>query len=526
LDASLHPGDSPDVRVPLWVWFILALLAFAVRAAFILKGHPAFDSDEALDFMYLRQWAGVMAPENLDAAVGRASGLRLFTGSLAFRFAPNQLFAASYLAAALSVVGTIPWILWLDRTVSRRAALAAAVALTLAPLSIAYYGTMFQRRLFTQLFGGILVLFCGRWLRTRIGSWSLGFLVGWVFFEEFFSAFISVPVLVYELFFVRGNSESFLRRVSWLGFGIAVGGAYGLGLLWKGGDLDPTATSFGLVSWDGMVWHFRMLIEVFPQFLNGNFSFGNLQYSSLGQAVDPMAGGFWKGFWWVWTLVLFLSTVFGFWSCRRNVRRKGMPTLWLAFPAIAYVVFFVVSSQVVDFRSLRYLNFILLFLCLGFGMVAHSLAKCGKNWFVAVLLAWALVNGYWTLHRLVLLPRQGSFQVIQQALEDRGLRSGYANSWVSEGVRYLSRDRFLLNPTNVPPVSREAFQAAHRDKRIALVLVDSMDSPEKSGQIVSEIEKSGYRPTGRYRFEIPGWSIVEFERVKGKDAIEGLPPKG
>jgi hypothetical protein len=53
-----------------------------------------------------------------------------------------------------------------------------------------------------------------------------------------------------------------------------------------------------------------------------------------------------------------------------------------------------------------------------------------------------------------------------------------------------------------------------------------MDSPEKSGQIVSEIEKSGYRPTGRYRFEIPGWSIVEFERVKGKDAIEGLPPKG
>lgn len=524
--SNVRPAEGLEIRP--WVWWVLALTAFGLRAACVSLGHPAFDSDEALDFDYLRQWSGAAPPDGLGPASGaRAGGLRLFLGALAFKCLPGCGFAPSYLACALSVLGALPWILYLDRAVSRRAALFAAVAFTFAPGSLAYYGTMYQRRLFTQIFGGVLVLFCGRWMKSRHGALLLGLLAGWAFFEEFLSAFIALPVLAFEIHRLWRERKAFAGRVIFLAAGLLIGGAYGAWFYWKGGDLDPTATSFGWASWEATRFHARMLVEVFPRFLNGAFPFGNLQYSSLGQAVDPIPGAGWGVFWGAWTLAL--TGAAGWGLARRRDDGRGdeiLPPRMLLIPTTAYLAFFILSAQVTDMRSFRYLSFVALVLCLGFALTAEAAAKRTPRRFGWLLAVWIGVNGGGLAWRLSHLPQRSAFQVVEDGLSSRGIRAGYANSWVSEGLRYLSGGRVLLSPTNVPPVSRKAYAAAHQDARVALVLVDSMDPAGKTSVLLGEIIANGYRPVGRWRTAVPGWSFVEFERESGKAPIEGRRPNG
>jgi hypothetical protein len=143
------------------------------------------------------------------------------------------------------------------------------------------------------------------------------------------------------------------------------------------------------------------------------------------------------------------------------------------------------------------------------GLWLTSTQKAWKNLSLLIALAlWMLFDGLalgWNLQRYAGVHPA---QLIANRLEGMGLKAGFANYWVSQPVRYFSRDQILLNSYNGRPISRRAEIAARNSHEIALVWLKGLDNPDELKEVSSQIESLGYRLSFMQSYSEEGWSIT------------------
>jgi hypothetical protein len=101
--------------------------------------------------------------------------------------------------------------------------------------------------------------------------------------------------------------------------------------------------------------------------------------------------------------------------------------------------------------------------------------------------------------------------LIAERLENAGIRWGYSNYWVSEVVRYYSKDHVCLVPN--PDLALHWRRTPQIDSsRLVLIWVPGLDKPQYFTEAVQAIEKRGYRCTGRWDQGKENWSVYIFEK--------------
>jgi hypothetical protein len=140
------------------------------------------------------------------------------------------------------------------------------------------------------------------------------------------------------------------------------------------------------------------------------------------------------------------------------------------------------------------------------------LARNRRGTALGIAFFFILGSGAILAERLERAPAAHPAKVVLEGLREMGLRAGYANYWVSEPVRFLSRDQTALTPYNKPPFSRSAFSKAHHEAEIAFVVLEGLDLPEQVSAAVGQIQKSGYKLVRRKDFE-NGWFVLVFDRI-------------
>ena len=487
----------------------MALLGLGVRLAFVLKGNIAFNSDEVYGSDYIK---GLVTGDAGDCTYQPVfEGIRKWIGCLFYALTNGWVGFGALTGIFITTFFSILWVLWVHQKISKLAAWFMACALTVPSISSIYYITHFdERRVETLCWGSLLVFYSGRWLGGRRWAIIFGALVGWAFWCEPFILFFAVPVVIYELWMVR-SSPSAVSRLAQALAGLAGGALLGF---WGNGPfttLGPHYLKFGLADGAGFRKNLSLLAGAFPQYWNGNLPFGYLQGSKFGLYVDPMIRGWGAVFLSAWTGILFLAAAWGFYRLAGQ-KKSGNPGLALmgAGPAAIYVLFFIFSAQVWDATSFRYLTYLFVFQAMGLGLFFDFLVRWKKTVGTAIFLIWFFLQGFLLTNRFERMPALFPAQIIAENFKLLGLRSGFANHWVSEAARFLSRGEVLLSDY-AGPSSRRAWAAVHEDDRIGGVVVEGLDRPPVVERAVSELEKGGYQFTKVWPM-VGDWAIIELRK--------------
>lgn len=497
------------------LWAVLLLLGLVARSAFVLSwDHPAFDADEAIAFSLARELADPSQAGDLEIGFQALSGIRLWASAFAFWLTGFHPFAPSLVAVVLHAATSALFVLVLYGKVSPRAALGAGLFLAVPPPCAAYFATLLQRHLLMVLFGAIFFLGSRRWFRNSGTAAGFGVLLGWSLQEGLLAVFYAVPAACVAWKY-RERRRSMLAASFAAGLFAAASGP--LILLHRLPAYDPENFRTGLASLEEILWHLRILLEAFPQFWCGNFPYGNLQESRFAQGLMPA----WEGFGAAALAVAFFSTAAAAVLGLRAAHQRGGEGREAAFlfgvPAALFLFFFLFSAQIDDARAVRYLTYLPFAAAAGLGLGLHTLPpRVGRAALAGGVL---LATGLYAL-QAARLPGVHPARTAAERLEKLGVRAGYASSWLSEPVRYLTGGRLLLSSYNAPPVSRRAYFAARRAPRTALVFLPSLDSVTPLPVLFGEIAKAGYGPP-KLAASWPDFIVYTFERSEStvEDAV-------
>ena|SRR6202453_194113 len=494
----------------LWSIFLCSLTG--ILFTFVLKGDLSFGSDEANQFDYAHRWGRADIFGDCCRNWKYLSGLRLWTAWAMDRLTGGWMLAVRLNSVLIALIAAGLWILLLYRRVSKRAALGMALALAIPPVCASFYFTVYDGRMLIILFGGILALGAGRWLKNIVSSVIFGLLVGWGWWEAYFIVFFALPVLVYEFSAYKKNDlTKSLKNLIPVFFGVIAGSSYGYFENLRHAEFIPGYLHWGLANETEILSHLKLFWEVLPQFWNGNIPYGYFQNSVLGLQIDPMESKPYSELLRIWTWVTFTFSFFGFYQLYRNDKEKRSFVCLTLGPAALFFFFFVFGSQVWDALSFRYLSFFILLVPMGFGLSVYYLFRKRKVIAILALAVWIAGYGFILFHRIQRLPDFFPSKIIERGLDQTGINAGYADYWVSEVTRYLSGNRLAIVPYNADPFSCSAYKRAHFESKIGLIILEGLDRPQLIEKAQIEIIKSGYFPVKKWNFE-GGWYIVEFHR--------------
>lgn len=516
---SLNKEELKINAIEIFFWIFIFFVQSCVLFTFVSRGDVSFGSDEANQFAYAHKWGDPELIKDCCRNLNYLGGIRLWTAHAMDRLTDGWIYAGRLNSVFIALLAVYVWIFVVYRRISKWAAIFMAMAMAIPPVCASYYLTVYDGRMLILIFGGLLVFFAGQWLESWFSMAVFGFLIGRGWPEEIFIVFFATSVLFYEIW---------IRRQTKIKKPWGKGAALILGFLAEFSycffqDLQhpsyiPHYFHWGLANWEGIKQHLLLLWEAFPQFWNGNMPYGYLQNSMLGLRVDPMDGFPYSLFLRIWTGMTFGFSIWGFHQLDRSDPKKRDFVILAVGPAALFILFFIFGNQVWDALSFRYLSFWIIFIPMGFGIAIYLLFQKKRSITIAVLMVWLAGYGFILTHRIERLPGIFPSKVIEKELDKIGVTAGYANYWTSEVIRYLSGNRLAIVPYNVPSFSCAAYERAHNEKRIGLIVLEGLDRPLEATRAKMEIIKSGYVPTRKWNFD-GNWFILEFERksLTGKD---------
>ncbi len=508
-------SDGGGPRPSWWFWAVLAVLFVAIRLVIAGYGHPAFQSDEAVDYEYALMAGQEDLEKDFVVSYRPMVGLRLWLTRLVNATIPGPFPIQPVCAGALlSMAASSFWVAFVYRRLSRWAGILMACALVFAPAATLYYSTMInERRVETILVGGLMALGAGKWLSNAGWALGLGILTAWGFFSEPFILFFLLPVLWHEGQSRGWKFETSLWKLGAFALaGIVLGGEVAFFSEQQWPSFPKNYLQWGWASLLRLSKNGYMILHVFPQYWMGNFPFGFLQNTPLGNSCDPVWGHPWSNLLGLMTVLTFAFSLWGYNRSEKEARRNRPFLMMLAVPAFCLLLFFLFSHQTWSFPALRYLNFWMIFWAAGFGLGGAWLMKRTPRAACVFAATWLLVHGgvlglkWWRMNG----DRPGA--IIARELERLDLRVGYAHFWVSEVVRRESGNRVKLLAENNDIIRRSVFEEVWSSPKMVLVDVGGLDDPEAIRSATRQLVHQGYRPIRQYRFE-HDWSAIEFLKV-------------
>jgi len=522
-------GESPTVTgiesragmrlgiVSLWV-IVALVLGFYFRWIYFCHGRPGWTGDEALDQIYLRHFDEFPRFADYHFSAQRASGLKFLLAVGFIKSFGWSSQAAWVYGTILGLLSVVPWLVWLGRVASPRAAL---VGLTIWALPGVYEAyalstsiSLFKSHLF---FGGLMVLNCPGWFRNTGTAFAFGVLTAWSLGEDPLVVAFLLPVLLAEGWYLLKSPERPGLKVAagWFsGTMIAVlfftYMDHMLPMYWEG------QVAFGMASWEAVLRNAKLLWVAFPIYWNGGRIAGYLQDSALGRVLAVPYGEVWGLPLRTWTSLLFLVPTIGVaaWF-HRNSRRALL--IWMVIaPLLLTLMAFLFSSQTWDALSFRYLSVVGLFSILGWAFLWDGLERGRKiRWAMAALGSYLLMQGALHHQRVSTMKEDHPAEVVAFALQTSGLKGAWANHWVSPLVSEILG-------SGCPCVSYDAEAWCPRDRetvrsldRVGLVEITGLDRPSRIANARQELLKDGYRPGPEHRY-ISGWTLYEFVRGDGR----------
>ncbi len=485
----------------------MAFLAFAVRLAFVLKGNPAFNCDEALTFQYLRH-----LDNSKDFFIPAPFHLRTLLIRVFFILSGGWIWGGALAGITLNLLVCGLWILLIRRDFSREAAWGAAIFLAIPPASIAYYGVLNEARVETLLYGAVLLLWFEAWLKNIPGRLTAGFMIGWAFFVDPFILFFLLAVPFYYGKRIISNKRSPWPPILFpLTSGLLAGGFSGWFNLHQETIFSSGYYQQGLASFESIRHNLYFLLTAFPQWWNANMPFGYLQSTSFASSIQPFGTTFMTSFFGPWTGASFAILLAGSLVALNRVKkyRNLSSAFWL--PAMLFLAFFVLSRMTWDALCFRYLAFLMIVTAFMFGLTAAEAFHRGPKLGTLVLVAWILIQGGLLVRKLERLPFVHPAQVIAGCLEKYGFHEAYAHLWASHTINYLSNDEIHVLSYNQLPMRRSVLKMVQSANRVGFVVFEGLDQPETIQKAFRCLVEAGYRQGKIFDFG-NGLTICEFVR--------------
>jgi hypothetical protein len=493
---------------------LAAIFGFFVRCVFVLRGYSGFNSDEALYYQCFRNLFGNGDPSDYLCNWKPVPGPRFWIFRGVFALFGKKTDAFPFFACLTNVLLYLGCIYaFVRRTSNYWSALPLALFMAVPPLFLAYSGTPLQEIRPSYFYGLTLMAYSGKWSSKPIWNFSFALLASWGCWEDIFTIFFLIPVFLFEWDnWLASPWKSTFRKAAFAGLGMAW-------LIWA----DWSQCQWIVLSHKGYfhaglgnlascIQHLKILIFGWPVYWFGGMPWGYFQNSMLGRLLAPVSG--------IWTervspfifWSLFIAGLVGMAKYFREKNQWKEAWVWWGPPFLMLAVF-VFGSQVWDSLSLRYLGF--LQVLPGFS-ISFWIASLGKNERklgpVAVLAVWILLQGGLFIWDYGVVKRENPAYRIIARMEQMDCKTGYANYWVSEPVRYFSNEEILLTPYDQAPYSRRAGIAAQTSKKIALVWLEGLDHPDVFDEVVRQIQSLHYHAAFKQSFPEEGWSVFIWEK--------------
>jgi hypothetical protein len=516
-------GQPGMILIPeTWMTIAVAaatIIGFSIRAAYVLKGYSAFNSDEVLYYHVFRDMDTIKPglSDYIDP-FHFYPGVRFLFFKFFYFLAGHRLEYMPFFACLTNVFLYLLWMhVLVQRTGSFWSSFPLLVFLMFPSPSVSYLGANLSEIRMCYFYGAILTLFAGGWFKNPWKCIAFGLVASWGCWEDLFTVFFVLPVIWYEketLFSGRWINRIF--RFGWVCLGtVWIPWVHPEKSLWmselKTGYLNP---GMGPVSeW---VSHIRILITAWPVYWIGGIPCGYLQNSQLGRWLNPSLD---PSHWFLapylfWPLLgtTFLASLAFF---RSSTRLSEMGLWWT--PSILFILFFIFGRQAWDALTLRYLGFWQLAPAIFLGLWMISLrSRLESIFFYFILISWFFLNSFFLVLGIERTPLEHPAQRIAFRLEQEGYQAGFSSYWVSEPVCYFSEDRVLLAPYDHSPISRKVTFASQNKEKIALVWVEGLDHPNILEKVVRQIESLGYHLISKSVFKEEGWSIMGWEKSSAK----------
>jgi hypothetical protein len=510
LESNLKEWVQRDSAV-LGVIVLAALIGFLLRAALVLQGHPALNSDEMNYYHFLQNLGMGQGSEDYVGWRWSRYELRFWMFYIPFRWMGSDLRSLGFIACFWNVVVSLAWgWVFLRRFRDLRLVWPILFFIAIPAPCLSSWGTLLCEFRSSILYGAILMGFAGKWGKSALGMAGFSLVAALGLFEDLFTVFFIVPVLLYErsLWMERVRARPWaiaLLAALWLviTFRFVAGGTWG--------DQIRQHYLHAGFGGPGEWWRHLKILALFPLYWMGQVPWGYLQNSSVGVFLNPPSGHWFQGFCsWAFVLLVFATFFLGLLTPKEEKRRERM---LLLSPMLMFLLFFIFGSQVWDALSLRYLWFFQFVPALVLGK-AMEYGEKRAAWSKFVLASWMALD-LAALAPLLFHPYHSPARAICKELLDRDARCGFANYWASEMIRYESDDQLRFAPYDHSPISFAAYQGSLTAPDTYVVWVQGLD-PSTGPQVLSErIAALGYWPVSRTDYP-EGWSLYQWKKRKAR----------
>jgi hypothetical protein len=477
--------------------------------AFILEGNIAFNSDEAVSCLGIRDY--LHGGFSLTTPQLDISGLRLWMGALIGWMTGEWVHFVSLAALIFLSFTYALWIRWAHERISPTFAFILLVFLAFPSNSSAYFSTHLERRLETFFWAALLVHFSGSWGASWKRLSVFGAILGWAFWNEPFILFFALPVVLEERWLsLRSFRLGFLVPMV---LGLALGLLAGHVLNTPFYQLGPGGLKMGIADLEAVQKNAALLWTPFPQYWSGNFPFGYLQASSLGSDGFPMREGSYRIFVAAWFGSLVIFGVWAFLATWFSDRKSRVVLLLTTLPTFGYLASFLLSEQTWDATSFRYISFLSIGLPLLWAWGAQLIFRRNRRLAVALLLVFASIQCWLYLDFLSRVPRRHPALKVQEGFERIGLREGWAHHWAAESSTWLSGGKIRVRNYDLLLWAWVPLEDL-KEPRIGLVHIEGLDRPDRFASAILALQKAGYRPHKEWILS-EHWSILEFGKAQG-----------
>lgn len=507
--ATQTPAPPLTPSAPWWrridgpIWVLLASVAavLSVRLVMLTTGIARFDSDEAV--------TGVMAQRILDGDFPAYFGIQNYNGALeqylqapVLALLPDTPLSLRLVQVALSVVICVLVYFVGTRMVGSRWGGALAAALyAVGP----YYSAIKSVRSHggydaAVILGLLVVLLVLRLRREDARSgWTValvGLCAGVAIWESYLAVYLLIPAALWLVGSARG---SIARLLPWGIGGFIVGIApiiafrLANGLNPPSGTGSPPETSFG--------GRMELLLNpVMSQFLgvrSGVGIFDRLLPAALVTmlALAVLGAAVWTRRWGLWDLLTL-----------RDGRRKPIDILLLAFVITPFI--YAASSYTWFAGEPRYLFTLYPFLAIGIAAAVFALHGRPRVVLAALIL---MVSGLLLIGTMRVVAERGGeiaaadgglvytedLPEVADALEQRGVRSAWADYWVANPLQFHAGDAIAVASTGIEHFPATAEQV-RRDPRAAVVSVTGPGADAMAAKLRSEGRTFTTSTAGRF----------------------------
>ncbi len=486
---------------PLWTLLGAIGVILITRLIILLTNLGRFDGDEGV--------TGVMAQRILDGHFPIFFGIQSYQGALEQYFQagvlallPDTYFTLRLVQLALVVIiCVLVYVLGTKAIGSRWGGALAAVLYAVGPYYSVWKGVRTHGGYDTATIFGLLVILLALWLRRESARapWIAGLIglcAGLAIWANYLSVFLLIPGALWAL----GSARGYLKRL----IPPAVGG-FVLGILPiiifrlqnglnpPSGTGTPPATTFG----DRVG---NLLNPVTGQFLGpgsvpAEISRWFIPALAVIIALGVLGAAVWTRRWGIWDVITL-----------RTARRAPIDIVLIGF--LITPILYGLSSYTWFTGEPRYLFTLYPFLAVGVAAAVFALRGRARATIAALVVALSTILLGWTMTSIQsaggFLPTiaegpiySENLPAVADALEQRGVKSVYADYWLSYPLQFAGYSRFSVTPyehSHFPDIDAQVAD----DPRPGIVAVTAAgaqatrDNLRAKGRTFKEAEVAGY----------------------------------